>query len=180
MVPVAYAMVAGFICLQPLRDSQRRRRRFISSTATATKWALKQISHTLPRDDRRRAFTSRNAGAVLGRPLDVPLRVSGTVRRSPYSGQRSTDPDSRGFPPDVDGNRGERSCPDGQYHHQMAKVPTSAWIVMTILYVPLFRVLGSTTWTQSALMAIGYTLSFVLVQMVMLKTRGRRRATPQA
>ena len=78
------------------------------------------------------------------------------------------------------GTEGERSCLAGGYHHQMAKVPTSAWIVMTILYVPLFRVLGTTTWTQSALMAVGYTLSFVLVQMVMLKARGRRRATPEA
>ena len=62
----------------------------------------------------------------------------------------------------------------------MAKVPTSAWIVMAILYVPLFRVLGARTWAQSVLMAIGYTLSFVLVQIVMLRTRGRRRATPEA
>ncbi|MGH8545166.1 MAG: hypothetical protein ACREX3_16395 [Gammaproteobacteria bacterium] len=62
----------------------------------------------------------------------------------------------------------------------MAKVPTSVWIVMAILYVPLFRVIGARTWTQSVLMAIGYTLSFILVQIVVFKTRGRRRATPEA
>jgi hypothetical protein len=65
-------------------------------------------------------------------------------------------------------------------HHRVAKVPTSAWIVMTILYVPLFRVLGATAWTHSALMALGFTLSLFLVQTVMLKTRDRRRTTPEA
>ena len=62
----------------------------------------------------------------------------------------------------------------------MAKVPTSAWIIMTILYVPLVRVFGATTWTQSALMSLGFTLSFFLVQMVLLKTRGSRRSAPEA
>lgn len=62
----------------------------------------------------------------------------------------------------------------------MVKVPMSAWIVMTILYVTLWRVFGATTWRQSALMAIGYTLSLFLAQMAMLKIRGRRRATPES
>lgn len=51
---------------------------------------------------------------------------------------------------------------------------------MSILYVALFRAYGAATWTQSVLMAVGYTLSIWLVQLVMLKTRSRRRATPEA
>lgn len=58
-------------------------------------------------------------------------------------------------------------------------MPTSAWIVMTMLYVPLFRVFGAKTWSQSTLMALCFTLSFFLVQIVVLKTRGRRRVTPE-
>ena len=67
-----------------------------------------------------------------------------------------------------------------EYHHRVAKVPTSAGIVMTILYVPVFRVFGATTWTRSALMALALTLSFFLVQTVMWKIRGTHRPTPEA
>ena len=113
-----------------------------------------------------------------GDTLDELLRVSGTARRDqdhPPSASVPPTPTVEGFLRTLETRRAllPGSSPDGQ----SAEVGMDRY---DDSYVPLFRVLGVTTWTQSALMAIGYTLSFVLVQMVTLKTRARRRATPEA